>query len=158
MAATERRTSEWVDFVGDLLARPLAAFPRALLSARLHETFGSQVGWSWFDSPDRCDFELHTPIPGFPTPEVRAVMDAAVPHHPVLCWVRITGDRSPMSIGRVPVCARAGTAAVQHNAAPAIHFATPIVVLPIRVRPTPTCSSRRYHDRSRQQDGPRDCA
>ncbi|GAA1964599.1 hypothetical protein GCM10009798_26010 [Nocardioides panacihumi] len=102
MAATERRTSEWVDLIGDLLARPVAAFPHALLTARLHDTFGSQVGWSWFDSPDRCGFELHTPIPGFPTPEVRKVINAAVPHHPVLRWFNVTGDHAPMSIGRVP--------------------------------------------------------
>ena len=102
MAVMERRTSEWVDLVGDLLARPLAAFPHTLLSTRLHETFGSQVGWSWFDGPDRCGFQLHTPIPGFPTPEARRVLDAAVPHHPVLRWFQITGELAPMSIARVP--------------------------------------------------------
>lgn len=102
MGVVERRTSEWVDLVGDLLARPLAAFPHELLAARLHETFGCQVTWNWVDGPERSGFHVHLPMPGFLTPEVREIMVGAVPHHPVLRWFHATGDHSPMSIGRVP--------------------------------------------------------
>jgi DNA-binding CsgD family transcriptional regulator len=102
VGVVERRTSEWVDLVGDLLAGSLAAFPHELLSARLHETFGCQVAWSWIDGPGRSGFHLHVPIPGFPSPEVRDVFDRAAPHHPVLRWFHASGDLGPMSIGRVP--------------------------------------------------------
>ncbi len=102
MGAVERRTSDWVDLVGDLLARPLAAFPHRLISARLHQSFGCQVAWSWVDGPGRSGFEVHVPVAGFDTPEVRAAMDAAVPHHPVLRWFGATGSLAPMTVGRVP--------------------------------------------------------
>ena len=102
MGAAERRTSEWVDLVGDLLAQPFAAFPHQMLSARLHDTFDCQVSWNWMDPPGRAGFELHQPIDGWPTAEVLADLGSALDQHPVMRWVVVTGDLRPMTIGRVP--------------------------------------------------------
>lgn len=102
MGAVERRTSEWVDLVGDLLARPLAAFPQHCVSARLFETFGCQVSWSWVDGPGQAGFELHQPVPGFPTPETVRVLSETSTQHPVLRWYARTGRLTPTTVERVP--------------------------------------------------------
>ena len=86
MGTVERRVAAWVDLTGDLITQPRTAFPRQVLSARLHESFGCQVSWNWMDPGDNMGFVLHVPMPGWPSPQVR----------------RVAGDMAAMSIGRVP--------------------------------------------------------
>ena len=102
MGAAERRTSELVDLVGDLLARPLAAFPHREVSGCLDAMFGCHVGWSHQDPDGPPGLELHRPIPGWPTPEVLADVTGVLMDHPVMHWMVVTGDLRPMTIGRVP--------------------------------------------------------
>lgn len=102
MGTVERRVAAWVDLTGDLVTQPRTTFPRQLLSARLHESFGCQVSWNWMDPGDNMGFVLHVPIPDWPSPEVRRDLAAAVMHHPVLRWYGVAGDMAAMSIDRVP--------------------------------------------------------
>ncbi len=102
MGPVERRVAAWVDLTGDLVTQPRTAFPRQLLSARLHESFGCQVSWNWMDPGNNMGFVLHVPIPDWPSPEVRRDLATTVAHHPVLRWYGVAGDMAAMSIGRVP--------------------------------------------------------
>jgi len=102
MGRAERRVGAWVDLVDDLLTRPTSTFPRQLLSARLHETFRCQVSWNWLDGPGRSGFVCHLPMPGWPPPEIREAMVAAIDEHPLIRWFAATGDPAAMTIGRVP--------------------------------------------------------
>jgi DNA-binding CsgD family transcriptional regulator len=102
VGAVERRISGWVDLVGDLMSRPSARFPHREISDHLHETNGCQVSWNWMDPPGRAGFELHRPISGWPTAEIRDDLANALVHHPVMRWYVVTGDLSPMSVRRVP--------------------------------------------------------
>ena len=120
MGAVERRVSEWVDLVGDLLARPAANFPHRVISARLHETFDCQVSWNWMDPPGRAGFDLHVPMPGWPPDPMREDMIGELMHHPVMRWYMATGDLRPITIGRVPrgmITAR-GRRAIRHFLVP----------------------------------------
>ena len=102
MNTVERRVAAWVDLTGDLITQPRTAFPRQVLSARLHESFGCQVSWNWMDPGDNMGFVLHVPMPGWPSPQVRRELATTVAHHPVLRWYGVAGDMAAMSIGRVP--------------------------------------------------------
>lgn len=102
MGRAEGRVGVWVDLVDDLLARPTSTFPRQILSAQLHQTFQCQVAWNWLDGPGCSGFVCHVPMPGWPPPEIRSAMVAAVDQHPLIRWFAATGDMAPMTIGRVP--------------------------------------------------------
>ena len=102
MKTVEHRISTWVDIVGDLIRGPAEPFPEHLISARLHETFGTQVSWNWLDPDGRVGFDLYLPMPGWPTAEHLDIMASAIFDHPLIRWFDASGDPSPMSIGRVP--------------------------------------------------------
>jgi DNA-binding CsgD family transcriptional regulator len=103
MSPIDRRVARWIDLTGDLLACPVVC-QRNLLLDQVHETFGCQVSWDWLDPDGRTGFLLHTPIPGWPSPDVARQMIDNVSHHPVLRYYLGAGDSSAMSIGRVPSC------------------------------------------------------
>ncbi|MEV4264578.1 helix-turn-helix transcriptional regulator [Kribbella sp. NPDC049584] len=102
MSAAERRTAWWLEVVCELLARPTSTFPRIAVSNELATTFGTQVSWDWMDPSGETGFDLHTPIRGWPTPDVVSHFRNAIGHHPIVAWYVASGDPAPMSIGRVP--------------------------------------------------------
>jgi DNA-binding CsgD family transcriptional regulator len=102
MTAIERRVARWLEIISELMARPTACLPRHEVADEMSATFGTQVSWNWLDPNGDTGFDLHTPIPGWPTPEVVSVMTAGVGHHPLISWFAASGDPAPMSIGRVP--------------------------------------------------------
>jgi DNA-binding CsgD family transcriptional regulator len=102
MNAVERRAVRWLDMVGDWLARPTTCLPRHEVAQELAATFGTQVSWNWMDPNGDLGFDLHTPIPGWPTPEVVSRMTGGVGDHPLIRWFAASGQPAPMSIGRVP--------------------------------------------------------
>ena len=102
MNSVDRRVSVWIDVVADLAAHSNTIFPHRAISAQLYETFGSQVSWNWLAAPSDTGFDLHLPIPGWPTPEHMRVMSQALPNHPLIRWFFRTRDPTAMSIGRVP--------------------------------------------------------
>ncbi|MGB0099142.1 MAG: helix-turn-helix transcriptional regulator [Nocardioides sp.] len=120
MGAVERRVSRWVDLVGDLVTGHATAFPHRVVSAQLHDTFGSQVSWNWMDPAGRAGFELYQPIEGWPTAELRDTLADALLHHPIMRWYLLTGDLRPMSAGRVPrsMVTRRGRQVVREHLVP----------------------------------------
>jgi DNA-binding CsgD family transcriptional regulator len=102
MTPQERRVSTWIDFVSDLLRAAPGRFPHGMISARLHDTFGTQVSWNWLEDDGRVGFDLHLPMEGWPAKEDMDLMASAIFDHPLVRWFDISGDPAPMSIGRVP--------------------------------------------------------
>jgi DNA-binding CsgD family transcriptional regulator len=103
MGAVERRFAPWLDLASAFASRPAASLPRHTIAAELAATFGSQVSWNWMNPDGDHGFDLHTPIPGWPTPEIVARLDVMVSHHPLISWFAASGQVTPMSIGRVPL-------------------------------------------------------
>jgi DNA-binding CsgD family transcriptional regulator len=103
MSPIDRRVATWIDLTGDLLSQA-DVFQREVLLEQVHETFGCQVSWNWSDPAGSTGFLLHTPIPGWPTPDAVRRMVDNVSHHPVLRYYLGAGESAAMSIGRVPSC------------------------------------------------------
>src|SRR3954463_11036289 len=76
--------------------RPTRMFPRQAVANELADTFGTQVSWNWMDPNGALGFDLHTPIPGWPTPEIVAQHRGATHPHPLICWFAATADPTPM--------------------------------------------------------------
>src|SRR3954454_15814333 len=101
MSPIDRRVAMWIDLTGDLLPHG-GVFPREVLLEQVHETFGCQGSWDWLDPDGSTGFLLHTPIPGWPSPDIAQQMVDKMWHHPVLRYYSDVGDSAAMSIGRVP--------------------------------------------------------
>lgn len=102
MGAVEKRVARWLDLASACASRPSALLPRHAIAEELAATFGSQVSWNWMNPDGDHGFDLHTPIPGWPTPEIVSRLDVMVSHHPLIEWYAASGQLAPMSIGRVP--------------------------------------------------------
>lgn len=104
MRSIQCRVAPWIDLTGDLLTHGPSTFQREVLIAQIHATFGCQVSWDWLDPDGSTGFLLHTPIPGWPPPDVAQHMVDNIAHHPVLRYYRGVGDMAAISTGRVPRC------------------------------------------------------
>ena len=102
MGAVEKRVARWLDLASACASRPSALLPRHAIAEELAATFGSQVSWNWMNPDGDHGFDLHTPIPGWPTPEIVSRLDVMVSDHPLIEWYAASGQLAPMSIGRVP--------------------------------------------------------
>ncbi|WP_214364274.1 helix-turn-helix transcriptional regulator [Pseudonocardia sp. H11422] len=106
MAGTGRVECEWVDFVADLLATPLTAFPEERIAAQLRTTF-SGLGCAFHireygrvpvqriyqqGSLARLVDELNT-----------WAREQAATAHPILRYYLATGDTTPVQVAEVPV-------------------------------------------------------
>lgn len=102
MAALERRIARWVELVGDLLLQDLPEFPRWAIGDAMAEDFGTNLSWNWRVGLE-CGFEIHTPVPGWPEPEMSPFWEqAGLRLHPLIRWFAATGCAEPMSTARVP--------------------------------------------------------
>lgn len=104
--AGDRRLLEWIDLVGDLLQRPLADFPVALIAMQLNRTFQVRaVSWDWredearsgFQTWPRMDLGAIAHLPPWDD-ETQGILD----QHPLIRWFVTTRDPTPQSTGRVP--------------------------------------------------------
>lgn len=87
----------------ELLGSPLPGFPRDVVTSQLAETFDCNASWVWMDADGRAGFEVHRPIPGWPTPdEVAWYSTEGMARHPLIRWYAATGDPRPLTVGRVP--------------------------------------------------------
>jgi DNA-binding CsgD family transcriptional regulator len=102
MSLPQQRLTTWLQFTRELLTHPAPALPRHLIADQLAATFGTQVSWNWLSPDGDCGFDLQSPIPGWPPPEVAAEFDTALHHHPLMRWFHATGSITPTSVGRVP--------------------------------------------------------
>ena len=101
MGSTERRFAPWLDVVAEVVRQPHGEFPHGMLMGLLAESFQETVGWNSF-GPRRFVVEVLGGPSGWPTPEVLDLWARHVHEHPLLRWSLLTGDRSAMTLGRVP--------------------------------------------------------
>jgi len=120
VTTVQRRVERWFELISELMDRPTRMFPRHAVANELANTFGTQVSWNWMDPNGALGFDLHTPIPGWPTPEIVAQLRDVIDQHPLICWFAATADPTPMSIGRVPasLVTRTGRQTVEEQLAP----------------------------------------
>ena len=113
---SDRRLVEWIDLVGDLLQRPLAAFPVEQIAAGLNRTFDVRaVAWTWREHAGRSGVQMWPEIDLTLTSRLSPVIsehgpdgwyhsdfDPILLRHPLLQWFVLTQDPAPWSTGRVP--------------------------------------------------------
>lgn len=99
----DTRYAAWLDLVAELVRQPAGTFPRADVADQLYATFGCQLSWNWMDPDGMFGMEIHTPAPGFPSPEEADLwVGGAMTRHPLVYWYEASGDPTPMSVSRVP--------------------------------------------------------